>query len=545
MQTAMYPKITFLLLLLCWLLPSGCSDENKPDNPAPEVSVDEAQNITRTSAVLAGTISVPSGSITQIYRFRYGTSATMDQISECSPEGEKVTALLQDLLPGTTYYYCLEAGNKKHMVKSPICSFTTIPNEVPQVQEITVLGQGPISIMVQCGINDNGGEEITTIGFSYVAETGEEKEQTATMSAGNKWHLRIGELEENTNYTIRAFAENKIGRTYSEPYHFRTGQAVIMYTAGTLSEIMDEEEKYDYTQLSIAGPLNGTDMRFIRDMLGKDLHGNNTKGKLEDLDLTDASIVAGGLSYDEAHYTENNVIGDGLFAELVLLKRLKLPETTVTIEQNAFRNCVALAELMIPENTVSLTPSSGCSSLQSISVVSANSVFSSTEGVLYDKSGEVLIWFPEGITVEELKFSPTLKSLSDYALQKCNIRRITLSNSITSLGKQVFLNSKIEIIVLSDNLKNIPHGLFQGCTKLTSVTLGSKSEFLGDFCFDSCPLKHLYVKASIPPVCNPNAFTGATNLFSECTLHVLPESLDLYRNRNTWKQFQKLSSTTF
>ena len=43
---------------------------------------------------------------------------------------------------------------------------TTIPNEVPKVDKVNFLGQGPISIILQCAITDNGRETIIENGFA-------------------------------------------------------------------------------------------------------------------------------------------------------------------------------------------------------------------------------------------------------------------------------------------------------------------------------------------------------------------------------------------
>lgn len=537
----MYTRIIcFLTLFACYLLLTGCSDENHPNNPVPEIILHEAQDITRTSARLTGTVNVPPHSHTDRYRFRYGTSPDMVKSEEYPQPNGLVTTELQNLTPGTTYYYCLEAGNEKYMRQSPTYNFTTFPNERPRIEPITFLGQGPISIILQCAIIDDGGDPVTACGFHYTSIDGQEMEASAFLTTDNQWRLHISRLKKYTEYTVKAFAENRNGRTYSEPYHFCTSDAVTLVDAGMLPEIIGEDGKSDYTQLSIAGPLNGTDIRFIREMCGKDVRGNRTQGQLQKLDLTDALIVAGGLSYDESRYTTEYTIGNGMFGELDIPTEIKLPENTLVIEQNAFRNCTSLTALSIPGSTMELTPSSGCCHLGHLSVTTGNSEYSSVDGVVYSKDGEVLVWFPEGMKKEELRLSPTLKSIGEYALQKCKIRSIVLPASVTSIGKLAFYASEIESIVLPDGLRSIPLGIFQQCQNLTSVTLGSDCEALSDYCFDGCPLQHLYVNAVIPPVCQPNTFSGTKNIFADCILHIPAESLPIYRNHSTWKLFQHI-----
>lgn len=538
--------ICFLTLFAYCLLPAGCSDENRPNNPAPEIILHEAQDITRTSARLTGTINIPPHSRTDRYRFRYGTSPDMAKSEEYPQSNGLVTTELQNLAPETTYYYCLEAGNEKYMRQSPTFHFTTFPNERPRIEAITFLGQGPISIILQCAITDDGGDPVTASGFHYASTNGQELEASASLTTDNQWRLHINHLEMYTEYTVRAFAENKNGRTYSEPYHFCTSDAIILVDAGTLPEIIGENGKNDYAQLNIVGPLNGTDIRFIREMCGKDIHSSRTQGQLQKLDLSDAYIVAGGLSYDESRYTTENTIGNGMFGELDIPTEIKLPENTLVIEQDAFHNCTSLTALSIPGSTKELTPSDGCHNLKHISVTTGNSVYSSIDGVVYSKNSETLIWFPEGMKRNELHLSPTLKSIGEYALQRCKIRSIVLPGSLTSIGKLAFYAAEIESVVLPDGLRSVPLGIFQQCQNLTSVTLGSACEVLSDYCFDGCPLQHLYVHAVIPPVCQSNTFSGMKNIFADCILYVPAESLPIYRDHSTWQQFQhiKIIETT-
>ena len=70
--------------------------------------------------------------------------------------------------------------------------------------------------------------------------------------------------------------------------------------AGTLSEQIGDDMKYQITSLKVTGQLNGTDFVLLRDMAGINLDNVPTDGKLATLDLSEADIVAGG----EAYYTD-------------------------------------------------------------------------------------------------------------------------------------------------------------------------------------------------------------------------------------------------
>ena len=66
---------------------------------------------------------------------------------------------------------------------------------------------------------------------------------------------------------------------------------------GTLPNRIAVSRKNLITNLKIVGKINGTDLKFIREMAGRDFNWEKTDGKLSILDLSEAKIVAGGDAY--------------------------------------------------------------------------------------------------------------------------------------------------------------------------------------------------------------------------------------------------------
>ena len=529
-------------LLPCLMVLTGCEPENLPDNPAPEIVLNEAQNITRNSARLSGSVTLLSEqSYTDRCLFRYGTTReSLERTEEPTPaeEQEQVSSTLEGLKPGTTYYFCLEAGNERYRRQSVVRSFTTLPNDPPRIGTITFWGQGPISILLQCSLTDDGGDPVTAVGFRYTAKGGEPQEAKAELTEDRQWQLRLSPLEMNRDYTVEAFAENCNGRTYSEPYAFKTSDAVMLVKPGTLPAVIGEEDIDRFTELSILSPMNGTDFRFLRKMCGKDHLGKPTRGKLQRINLTNSEIVEGGLAYDESHFTERHVVGQGMFANLPQLQEINLPEKTRLIGQDAFRNCSSLTRISIPAATEQLIPSRGCSSLQRVDITPGNKQYQSVDGVVYNGSGEALVWWPEGLKRETITFSPTLKAIEERALQQCRVRHIVLPNSLERIGNLAFYGSEMESVKLPDHLETLAPGVFQSCKNLKEMTLGSNCKLLSEFCLDGCELQHLYVNAEIPPACEPKAFGDESKFFATCIVHVPAQRLTAYRSHAFWKQFQ-------
>ena len=105
--------------------------------------------------------------------------------------------------------------------------------------------------------------------------------------------------------------------------------------AGTLPNKIGSTKKFQITNLKIIGEINGTDLRMIREMAGKDARGDDTDGMLSVLDLSDAKIVEGG-DYDGYYSSSNDKIGDNAFFGCSGLTSLTLPTGVTKIGYDAF-----------------------------------------------------------------------------------------------------------------------------------------------------------------------------------------------------------------
>ena len=134
---------------------------------------------------------------------------------------------------------------------------------------------------------------------------------------------------------------------------------VTLDKAGDLSKKIKDTEKFTITSLIVSGSINSDDVRFLREMAGRDMDGNETDGKLSSLDLSDAKIVMGGGNYYKVkrglstkyyNIKENDIVDSHMFYNCRSLTSLKLPKTVKKIEQNAFYNCQSLKECTLPES---------------------------------------------------------------------------------------------------------------------------------------------------------------------------------------------------
>lgn len=150
--------------------------------------------------------------------------------------------------------------------------------------------------------------------------------------------------------------------------------------AGTLPDKIGSIKKYKLTNLKIVGEINGTDLRFIREMAGKDVNGNGTAGKMATLDLSEAKIVKGGDYYYSRYrstsyvhtdyYTSDDVIGEYAFENCSGLTSVTFPSSVTSIGEYAFCFCSGLTSVTIPSSVTSIGDSAfeGCSGLTSVYV---------------------------------------------------------------------------------------------------------------------------------------------------------------------------------
>ena len=129
--------------------------------------------------------------------------------------------------------------------------------------------------------------------------------------------------------------------------------------AGTLPDRIASSKKYKITNLKIVGEINGTDLKFIREMAGCDYDGKETDGKLSILDLSDAKIVEGGSAYysdrdDGFIYTSNDKLGDYVFFDCSGLTSLTLPSSVTKIGCYALSNCIGLTSLTLPSSVTEI-----------------------------------------------------------------------------------------------------------------------------------------------------------------------------------------------
>jgi hypothetical protein len=369
------------------------------------------------------------------------------------------------------------------------------------------------------------------------------------------------------------------------------------------------------THLTLTGTIDARDFRFIRDSMTM----------VSVLDLSDVKIVEytgkeGTIGTDSFTYPANtipseafymncselttvtiphsaNSIGKDAFTNCFRLSKITIPSSVTSIGELAFCNCWGLSNIVIPPSVTSIGARAftGCNAL--IDVDADNSIYSSVDGVLFNKTQTKLLHFPVSkggdyivpssvttigtysftcnrlinitiplsvTTIEDQSFSESLGLLS-----------ILIPSSVTFIGNQAFKTTSALLNVDVDNPNyssnngvlfnklqtrliqcpvsktvyyRIPSSVisigeqsFWGCNRLTSITIPSSVNSIESNAFVDCRgLDSLYLY-SISPVdlsCSMEVFVNINK--EKSILYVPYGSKATYQSATQWKDFKNI-----
>ena len=225
-----------------------------------------------------------------------------------------------------------------------------------------------------------------------------------------------------------------------------------------------------------------------------------------------------------------------------------IPNRVTNVDNLAFNGCSGLISITVPSSTTNLgnRPFLECARLAAIAVDELNPTYSSVDGVLFNKSLDTLIKYPQDKPGSYI-IPNSVTNVGNEAFLFCSgLTSVTIPDGVTNVGISAFSQctnlTAIEVdplnpvyrsvdgVLFNKNLDTltkypaakpgnytIPESVtkiriqaFNGCTELTSVTIPNSVRNIEDATFGGC--------FALTNVTLPNSVIGIGNgAFRDCT----------------------------
>ena len=212
-------------------------------------------------------------------------------------------------------------------------------------------------------------------------------------------------------------------------------------------------------------------------------------------------------------------------------KEITIPDTidgkkVTSIGNYVFENCIGLESITIPENITNIEHMAFyyCTNLESINVDVNNNIYSSIDGVLFNKEQDKILFFPynksdsyeipDSITsIGDMAFfgcynltniiiPDSVTSIGNWAFKSCSsLTNITIPNSVTSIGERAFSGcANFTSITIPDSVTSISDSTFRYCYKLTDIIIPNSVTSIGFFAFEACDLTNITIPNSVTSI---------------------------------------------
>lgn len=246
-------------------------------------------------------------------------------------------------------------------------------------------------------------------------------------------------------------------------------------------------------------------------------------------DLTEINVspdhpvfeVVDGVLFDK---TKHELL---LFPGGVEATSYTVPEGTLSIAEDAFNGCdMDLTALTLPDSLNHIGPRALTASgyIKKIVISKEHPVFKLVDGVLFDKSGETLIFYPpqrkgSSYTVPKgtkviadgafcaatkltsVKLPKGLTHIGNGAFESCCFKSITLPESLTHIGDRAFTSCyALKSISFPKKLESIGSEAFLGCEKITKLVIPDSVTHIGNGAFDCYNLKSITLSKGLTEI---------------------------------------------
>ncbi len=230
--------------------------------------------------------------------------------------------------------------------------------------------------------------------------------------------------------------------------------------------------------------------------------GNNVSGRI----VIPATVSDGQFDYTVTKIGESSFIRcDGLvsvslpvtvteidgwaFAYCDNLDEINLPSSLTKIASHAFFYCNLSSGIIIPGSVAEIGEAAfgSCGMLGNIKVAADNALFSSENGVLYNKDKTFIYQFPAG-KAGEFVMPFSVRGMAESAFVGADkLTSVVISENITAIGRSAFHDcASLSAVVIPSSVTTVGMTAFAGCKSLQTVDIPANVSQIGRLAFSGC-----------------------------------------------------------
>lgn len=202
-------------------------------------------------------------------------------------------------------------------------------------------------------------------------------------------------------------------------------------------------------------------------------------------------------------------IGEYMFSGCSGLTSITIPESVSGIGENAFAECDSLSSITIPDSVIYMAYSvfDGCDNLQHITIGNGMENISD-------------IGLSSIYSLKSLTIGDSVTCVPSEGLEYLNnLETVSLGSSVTDIGSYAFGGcSSLSSITISADDVYIGEFAFSNCTSLTSIELPGAMTAINEGLFENCSgLRNIVIPSGITSVYNASYPNDGTAPFEGCS----------------------------
>lgn len=291
-------------------------------------------------------------------------------------------------------------------------------------------------------------------------------------------------------------------------------------------------------------------------------------------DIEGDIVIPEAVEIDGITHVVKRVAHSG-FMNCEKITSLIMPSTMRDWLYNAFAFCKNLTAITIPMDLRIGGDFAGifegCESLTDIQIEEGNKHFKVVNGALLNFDETLMIDYAGGLTAKDYLIPESVKVLEErvfasntkletvrinnqisyipyFAFYGCTaLKTVYLTENITCLRVESFMNSSISEINLPTKLLTIEHRAFTNCNNLTEITFPSSLQSIGDHAFSGCNnLTSVVCRMGSPIPISAKVFGDLYGrndedvIYKNATLYVPTGRARFFRQSEGWKKFEHI-----